>query len=61
MRRFRTKLLLIALALTNAIVFRLVFGRSPPEPVPVTARLMGLASLLLWLSTATMGRMIAYT
>ena len=58
---FRTKLLLISLALANALAFRLAFGRSAPEPVPVTARLMGLASLLLWLSTATMGRMIAYT
>ena len=58
---FRTKLLLITLAVTNAVAFRLAFGRSAPEPVPVTARLMGLASLLLWLSTATMGRMIAYT
>lgn len=58
---FRRKLVLIALALTNAIAFRLLYGRSPAEPAPVPARLMACASLLLWLAVATSGRMIAYS
>jgi len=58
---FRTKLLLIGLALVNAVAFRLGFGRAAPEPVPAAARLMGGASLLAWLAIAYCGRMIAYT
>ena len=58
---FRTKLVLIALALANAIAFRLLYGRSPADPPPVSARLMAAASVLLWLSVGTLGRMIAYS
>ena len=36
---FRTKLVLIALALANAIAFRLLYGRSPADPPPVSAGL----------------------
>ncbi len=58
---FRTKLILIAVALANAIAFRLLYGRSPADPPPVPARLMAAASLLMWLSVGTLGRMIAYS
>ena len=58
---FRTKLILIAVALTNAVAFRLLYGRSPAEPPPMPARLMGAASLTLWLLVGTYGRMIAYS
>lgn len=61
---FRTKLLLIALALANAGAFRLIYGQrlalweSGP---PVLGRAMGLASIVLWLSVGFCGRMIAYS
>ncbi|WP_206185362.1 hypothetical protein [Sphingosinicella sp. CPCC 101087] len=58
---FRLKLVLIALALANALVFRWLFGRASPEPPSGAARLMALASLAFWLSVATAGRMIAYS
>lgn len=58
---FRTKLLLIAAALANAILFRFRYGAAPDEPVPTSARLLGATSLALWLSVAAFGRMIAYS
>lgn len=58
---FRTKLLLILAALANAAAFRLLYGRSSADPAPLPARLIGLASLSLWLATACHGRMIAYS
>ena len=60
---FRWKLALIALALSNAAAFRLRFGRlvdGPPD-APAPARLLAGLSLSLWLTIATLGRMIAYT
>lgn len=57
---FRTKLLLIAAALANAGLFRLLYARAI-DPTPAPARIMGLASLLLWLGVAYHGRMIAYS
>ena len=58
---FRTKLIAIAVALINAIAFRLLYGRSPADPPPLPARLMAAASLALWLLVGTCGRMIAYS
>lgn len=58
---FRTKLVLIALAVANAIAFRWLHGRSPVDPPPVPARLMAAASLFMWLGVGTLGRMIAYS
>jgi hypothetical protein len=58
---FRLKLILIALALTNVAHFRLRFGTAVSDPPPVSARLLALASLLLWLGVAICGRMIAYS
>ncbi len=61
---FRTKLLLIALALTNAAAFRLAYGGRLAlweyEPPPM-GRAMAIASILLWLSVGLCGRMIAYS
>ena len=61
---FRTKLLLITLALANAIAFRFIWHEriagwdvSPP----IAGRLMASASILLWLSVAALGRWIAYS
>jgi len=61
---FGWKLLLILLALSNALAFRLLWNqrieRWDIDP-PVFGRLMAAASVLLWLSVATLGRMIAYS
>lgn len=61
---FRTKLLLIALALANAIAFRVVWQKQivqwDADP-PLGGRIMASASLLLWLSVAGAGRWIAYS
>lgn len=60
---FRWKLVLIALALTNALAFRwlwrdrLADWASGP---PAAGRLMAWGSILLWLSVGTLGRWIAY-
>jgi hypothetical protein len=60
---FHRKLVLVTLALANALVFRLIWqrrierGMEPPLP----ARAMAIVSLLLWLAAGTAGRLIAYT
>lgn len=60
---FRWKLSLIALALANAAAFRWLWQSdlerwdiAPPLP----GRLMAIASVLLWLGIAALGRLIAY-
>jgi hypothetical protein len=58
------KLVLIAIAITNAVVFRLIWGRRIAGwtgPIPTPARIMAAASILLWLTIAVHGRWIAYT
>jgi uncharacterized protein DUF6644 len=61
---FRGKLSLIALALANAVAFRFIWqrriGQWDADP-PLWGRLMAAASILLWLSVAAFGRMIAYS
>ena len=61
---FRTKLVLIAVALANAIAFRVVWqaqiAQWDTDP-PNGGRVMAAASLLLWLSVAGAGRWIAYS
>ena len=57
---FRLKLALIALALANAILFRWRAGALSTEAGP-GLRLMALCSLLLWLTIAVCGRLIAYS
>ncbi len=61
---FRTKLLLIGLALTNAVAFRWLWhGRIAgwDDAPPIAGRLMAAASIALWLAIGALGRMIAYT
>jgi hypothetical protein len=55
---FRLKLILVGLGLANALAFPLV--RRNGEKVGMPARLMAVASLLLWTSAAITGRWIAY-
>lgn len=60
---FHRKLVLIAVALANAITFRLIWGGRIAGwlgPAPAAARIMAAASLLLWLAIAAHGRWIAY-
>ena len=61
---FRRKLALIALALVNAGLFRLLWRKRIAEwdvSPPLAGRLMAGASILLWLAIAAHGRMIAYS
>jgi hypothetical protein len=58
---FQLKLVLVALALANVVLFRALFGRVVSDPPPVAAKLLALVSLLLWLGVAIAGRLIAYT
>ena len=58
---FSLKLSLIALALANVILFRLLFGAVVSDRPPASARFLALVSLLLWLGVAICGRMIAYS
>lgn len=62
---FQTKLLLIALALLNVLVFELVFGQrlaglAPGMPMPAAVRASAFLSLATWLAVAACGRSIAY-
>lgn len=57
---FQLKLVLIALALANVVLFRWRYGAVVRDPPPAGARALALASLLLWISVAIAGRMIAY-
>jgi hypothetical protein len=56
--RFLTKLLLIAIALTNALAFRFWWRGEEVPPWPL--KILAGASLLLWISVAALGRLIAY-
>jgi hypothetical protein len=55
---FHWKLVLIGIALANALLFRLFW--KPAETVPDWGRAMALLSLTFWLSVASLGRWIAY-
>lgn len=61
---FRTKLLLIALALANALAFRWLWRDRiagwASDP-PLAGRVMAGGSILLWLSIGGLGRWIAYS
>lgn len=59
---FQWKLLLIVLALANALAFRVLWGRQLRNwDLPLFGRLMAAGSIVLWLIVAALGRMIAYT
>ena len=57
---FRLKLILIAIALTNVVLFRWRYGVIARRP-PIGARVLALISLLTWTCVAIAGRMIAYS
>jgi hypothetical protein len=62
---FRIKLVLLALAGLNALIFHLTIYRGvanwdPVAAVPVRARLTGLLSLAFWIAIIAAGRAIAY-
>jgi hypothetical protein len=63
---FRFKMIAIALAGVNALVYHFTIGRKAAEwdsaPVPPpAARAAGLASLAIWTAVILAGRMISYT
>ena len=61
---FQRKLVLIALALANAILFRVIWNKRIAdwdESPPLGGKSMAGASLLLWLAVAAHGRLIAYS
>jgi hypothetical protein len=58
-RLLLAKLMLILLALANALAFRMLWRGD--EPVPKPLRVMAVASIALWLTVAALGRLIAYT
>src|SRR5690606_28375068 len=60
---FRTKLLLVALGLTNAVVFRLAWRRRLvvwDKVPPLLGRLQAAGSVAIWLGAVAAGRLIAY-
>lgn len=56
---FRVKLALIALAVLNALYFRMRWPHLA-EPLPQSARLLAGASLAFWVAIVVLGRLIAY-
>ncbi len=58
---FRLKLILVAIALSNVALFRLLYGAVVADPPRAGARVLALASMLLWTAVAICGRMIAYS
>lgn len=63
---FRLKLVAIALAGLNAVVYHVAIERPVPvhehsQAPPTPVRVSGLVSILLWFSVVFAGRMISYT
>lgn len=60
---FLQKMILLAIALTNALAFQLLWQRKVAgwsDDPPMAARAMAFLSLALWLTIAALGRLIAY-
>jgi hypothetical protein len=62
---FAPKMLLVVLGLVNVAILEGLYGRSlnglpPATPAPAGARVCALVSLIAWLATAALGRLIAY-
>ena len=60
---FRWKLSLIAVGLVHALLFHLLWRRRLAgwdDDAPGLGRMMAIASVLLWLTVAALGRLIAY-
>lgn len=63
---FRIKMVAIACAGVNALIFHLAVGREANRSVPATAtpmiaRISGLTSIALWAAVIVAGRMMSYT
>jgi hypothetical protein len=63
---FLAKMILIALAGVNMLVFHLIGARGQPHwdhdvRLPLTARVAGGLSILLWIAVVTCGRWIGFT
>jgi len=61
---FRWKMSLIAVAVTNAVAFHLLWRHRIDQwdaSPPIAGRLMAAGSLMLWLTIGVLGRMIAYS
>jgi len=64
--QFRIKMVLLVLAGINMLVFELITVRSvhqwdKDQPVPVSAKVAGLLSLVLWMGVIVFGRWVGYT
>lgn len=60
---FYVKLLLVALALINLEVIRRTVFRDPgidERPLPPSAKMLAVTSLVLWIAATTAGRLMAY-
>jgi hypothetical protein len=60
---FRLKMAILAAALANAVLFRLLWQRRIgrwTDPVPAPAKLQAALSGIAWLSVGSCGRLIAY-
>src|SRR5579863_8924022 len=62
---FRIKVILLALAGLNALIFHRIIYRAvaywdPQSPAPPRARMVGLLSLIFWIAIIAAGRAIAY-
>jgi hypothetical protein len=57
---FQIKLVLIAIALANAALFRRLWAPATPEVTPLL-RSLAVGSVALWLTIAALGRLIAYS
>ena len=57
---FQLKVILIAIGIANALLFRKVFGDLERGEPPLLARLQSAASLGTWLTVGALGRLIAY-
>jgi len=61
---FRWKIMLVAIAIINAVVFHMLWRCRIDQwdaAPPLAGRLMAAGSLMLWLTIGTLGRMIAYS
>jgi len=60
---FRWKIMLVALAVANALAFRWLWQKRLvdwDEEVPAAARIMAGGSIIVWIIVAILGRLIAY-
>jgi hypothetical protein len=57
---FRVKLLAILIGLANGVMLEGLFRRTTPGTITAGMRAMAVVSLVMWLSAAALGRLIAY-